>query len=90
MPVKSYLAHAAPGSATTLAEAISVLPGCSALPAENRDALVVITDTPSEETEAELRLRLEQLANLISLTLVAAYTADDDLIVIPQGRKPRS
>lgn len=58
------------------------------VPAENRDAVVVITDTPSEEAEAELRSRLEQMESLISLTLVAAFNADDDLISISKGSTP--
>jgi nitrate reductase NapAB chaperone NapD len=89
MPVKSYIAHAAPGSAHQLAQSIAALPGCSVVPAENRDAVVVITDSPSEEAETELRSHLEQLETLISLTLVSAFSADDDLISIAKGSTPQ-
>lgn len=89
MPIKSYLAHSSTNTAHQLAEHMQGLPGCTVLPAENRDALILITDTPSEENECELRLRIEQLPSLISLTLVSAFTADDDLISISKGAPPQ-
>lgn len=85
MPIKSYIAHIVPGSVPQLAERIAALPGCSVVPAENRDAVVVITDTSGEEAETELRSRLEQMEGLITLTLVAAFSAEDDLISIAKG-----
>ncbi len=85
MPIKSYLAHSSLNTAHQLAAHIESLPGCTVLPAENRDALIVITDTSSEDSESELRLSIEQLPSLISLTLVSAFTADDDLISISKG-----
>ena len=85
MPIKSYLAHSSPNTSHELAAQMASLPGCTVLPAENRDALIVITDTPSEDNESELRLSIEQLPSLISLTLVSAFTADDDLISISKG-----
>lgn len=89
MPVKSYLAHSSPNTAHQLAASMEILPGCTVLPAENRDALILITDTPSEDSELKLRLRIEVLSTLVSLTLVAAFTADDDLISISKGAPPQ-
>lgn len=80
MPVKSYLAHT---DAVRKAEAtarITALAGCTAFAAGNRDALVIVTDTPSEEADRQLLAELEGIDALQSLTLVAAFAADDDLI----------
>ena len=79
MPVKSYIAHAATGHLSSLTQRIAALPGCTVLPSENRSALVIITDTPSEKADQQLHAELERL-DLAALTLVAAFTADDDLI----------
>ena len=89
MPIKSYLAHSSPNTAHHLAASIESLPGCTVLPAQNRDALILITDTPSEDSELNLRIRIEELPSLISLTLVSAFTADDDLISISKGAPPQ-
>lgn len=82
MPIKSYLVHTAPNRATALAVRLAAIPGCGVVAAENRDALVLVTDTPSEEAEAEMRARLESLGDLTALTLVSAFQAEDDLITI--------
>lgn len=80
MPIKSYLVHSPPGECQTLAARLSALPGCTAVPARNRDALVLVTDTPSEEADRALQTRLDQMESLIALTLVSAFQPDDDLI----------
>jgi nitrate reductase NapAB chaperone NapD len=88
MPVKSYLAYSAPDQAPQLAKTIAAIPGCLAVPAENRDAVVVITDTPSEDRERQLAEQLQELPGLDALTLVAAFAADDDLVSLtPQGAR---
>ena len=82
MPVKSYLVCAKPGGGGRLAKQLGGLPGCTIWPAENREALVVVTDTVSEDSDALLRHALEGLESLGSLTLVAAFAAADDLVAI--------
>jgi nitrate reductase NapAB chaperone NapD len=80
MPVKSYLAHTDPAGLAEAASRIAALPGCTALPAENRGALIIVTDTNSEDADRELHAALEKIGPLRSLTLVAAFAAEDDLI----------
>jgi hypothetical protein len=59
MPIKSYLAYPVRGQRDALTAALRRLGGgevsFEALPAENRDVLVVVTDTPDEATEAALQ-----------------------------------
>jgi nitrate reductase NapAB chaperone NapD len=80
MPIKSYLVHSPPGESQALAARLAALPGCTTVPARNRDALVLVTDTPSEDADRELRTRLDEMESLIAITLVSAFQPDDDLI----------
>jgi nitrate reductase NapAB chaperone NapD len=80
MPIKSYLVHSHPGKSGELAARLATLPGCTAVPAHNRDALVLVTDTPSEDADRDLRVRLERAESLMAMTLVSAFQPDDDLI----------
>ena len=87
MPVKSYLACTQPGKGEQFAMEVRAFPGCTIWPAENRDAFVIVTDTVSEEAEEMLRRALEELEPMAALTLVAAYSAPDDLVAI--GKEPK-
>jgi hypothetical protein len=75
MPIKSYLAYPQRGRRDELAAALRGLGGCEAscevLPAENRDLLVVVTDTPDEPTEEALQAAFARLSALEGLALVA-------------------
>jgi hypothetical protein len=75
MPIKSYLAYPVPGQRDALTAALRRLGGCDVscevLPAENRDLLVVVTDTPDEATEAVLQEALVRVPALEGLALVA-------------------
>ena len=85
MPVKSYLAYTKPGEAETFARLAADIPGCAmAQPAGNRDAVIVVTDTASEQTDARARDEIEALPALLGLTLVAAFDAPDDLVELKQ------
>ena len=85
MPVKSYLICTQPGRRRQLEAQLRRLPGCTVWPAQNREALVVVTDTASEAADDQLRGSLEALDSLASLTLVAAFAAPDDLVAIGRG-----
>ena len=73
MPVMSYLAYSAEGQKTTLVAALQALPHCEVLPADNRDVVVLITDTMDKEEERILQEQLRDVASLQCLTLVSGY-----------------
>lgn len=79
MPIKSYIAHRVSGRSEQCVQQLQAVAGCSVLAAENRDAWIVITDTPSEEAESALAKKLQEIQT-ISLALVAAFAAPDDLV----------
>lgn len=84
MPIKSYIAHRVSGRSETCVERLQSLPGCTVIAAENRDAWILITDTPSAHAESALREQLEALDG-VSVALVAAFTAPDDLVSLAAG-----
>jgi hypothetical protein len=78
MPIKSYLAWAAPRQRDELTRTLLALEGCAIVPALNRDVVVLVTDTADETAEQELQDKLARVPGLQCLTLVAGL-ADPDL-----------
>lgn len=73
MPIKSYLAHPHQGKKKHLIKAISELDQCEVIPAENKDILVVITETDSKQEEEGLRLKLDAIDSLKLLAMVSGF-----------------
>lgn len=74
MPVFGYLAIPVVGAMDTLHHELRSLPFCEVIPAENRDILVLVTDTPDEDTEQELQAALKSLGSLQSLSMTFGHT----------------
>jgi nitrate reductase NapAB chaperone NapD len=55
MPVCSYLVIPAPGRSASVAGDLAAIPGCEVTRAENRDLLILVTDTESPDEEETLR-----------------------------------
>ena len=76
MNIKSYLAQPHESRKEELFQAISLMPNCEVVSAENRDVLVVITETQSKIEEEELYGNLEAIDSLRLLTLVSGFNAE--------------
>ncbi len=61
MPVFSYLAYPKQGAKQELLKDLTALDHCEATPADNQNILILITDTPDEETEKALQKKLKEL-----------------------------
>jgi nitrate reductase NapAB chaperone NapD len=72
MPIKSYLALANESQLENLRNELLEL-GCEVVPAENKDVLIVVTETASETEDEALLERLQGLQHLRHLTLVSAF-----------------
>jgi nitrate reductase NapAB chaperone NapD len=72
MTICSYLAIPAPGEGATLRARLAALPGCEVVPAENRELLVLVTETPDRGADDALRARIEGMAGLQALVLTFA------------------
>jgi len=73
MPVFSYLAYPAPGAKQALLNDLAALEYCEATPAENENILILVTDTPDEESEKALQKKLKNLKTLESLGMTFGH-----------------
>ena len=73
MPITSYLAHPQEGKKSELIEALTSFKNCEVIPAENKDVLVVVTETRNTEEENNLKEKIETLASLKLLALVSGF-----------------
>ncbi|WP_248722675.1 hypothetical protein [Seonamhaeicola sp. ML3] len=73
MPIKSYLAHPQDGKKESLINAISQLANCEVIPAENKDVLIVVTDTNNKAEDEQLKEKIEALDSLKLLAMVSGF-----------------
>lgn len=73
MPIKSYLAHPHIGQKEALIQGLSALKNCEVIPAENKDVLVVVTETKDETEDKNLKEKIETIASLKLLALVSGF-----------------
>lgn len=73
MPIKSYLAHPFEGKKEELQQAISLLDGCEIIPAENKNVLVVLTETTTDAEDKSLKETIETIESLKLLALVSGF-----------------
>ena len=74
MPIFSYLAHPVQGAKEQLVRDLAAMDFCEVTPAENEAVLILITDTPDEETEKKLQEKLNSLKSLESLSMTFGHT----------------
>jgi nitrate reductase NapAB chaperone NapD len=74
MPIFSYLAYPKPGAKEALLNELAALEYCEVTPAENKDILILLTDTPDEKKEKELQKKLKGLQSLESLGMTFGHT----------------
>jgi nitrate reductase NapAB chaperone NapD len=74
--IKSYLAQPHEARKDELQQAIVGLGNCEVVPAQNKDVLVVITETKNKAEEEELMGKLEAISSLKLLTLVSGFNSE--------------
>ena len=73
MPVLSFLAYPENNMKEQLIKDLSALDYCDIKVADNDDVLILITDTPDEETNKELLTTIKNLASLQSLSMTFGH-----------------
>lgn len=76
MPIFSYLAYPTQGAKEHLINELAALEYCEVTPSENEEVLILVTDTPNEETEKELQKKLKEIKSLESLGMTFGHTDD--------------
>ncbi|MBA4369805.1 MAG: hypothetical protein C0403_19430 [Desulfobacterium sp.] len=77
MPVFSYIAYPAPGAKADLLHHLSAFEECYAVPAQGKDILLLVTDTPDEESEKKLQQKLKKIKSLQSLSMTFGHMDDN-------------
>lgn len=73
MPIKSYILIPNDNQLSQLANEIAQLQGCNVHPAENKEVLVLVTETESEEKDKALLGQIESNRHLQHISLVAGF-----------------
>ena len=73
MPVFSYLAYPKRGAKKQLFEDLAALDYCETTPADNEEILILVTDTPDEETEKKLQQKFKNIKSLQSLGMTFGH-----------------
>jgi nitrate reductase NapAB chaperone NapD len=79
MPVLSYIALPKTGEKNELLKALNSMQFCDAFPADNKDILILVTDTPDKSTDKELHAQLKNLPTLESLSMTFGYNDEQPL-----------
>ena len=74
MPIFSYLAYPIRCKKEQLIRDLAALDFCEVTPSENQEVLILVTDTPDEETEKKLQEKLRKLNSLESLGMTFGHT----------------
>ncbi len=73
MPIKSYLAHPYQGKKKELIKALSSIKQCEVIPAENKDLLILITDSENNLEEDIIKEKIEAIKSLKLLAMVSGF-----------------
>lgn len=76
MPIISYLALPKAGAMEQLTAELSAMKHCEIIPADNQEVIVLVTDTPDEQTEQRLQNMLKKLPSLQSLSMTFGCNAE--------------
>jgi nitrate reductase NapAB chaperone NapD len=72
MPVKSYLVFPKNGEAAQVIEKLERL-RCEVLPADNREVIVLVTDSDSEKEDEQFLEALKEDENIQHISLIAGF-----------------
>ena len=73
MPVFSYLAYPVRGAKDALCQDLEALDYCDVIPSDNEEVLVLVTDTPDDDAEKQLKHTLGKLKTLQSLGMTFGH-----------------
>jgi nitrate reductase NapAB chaperone NapD len=89
MAVCSYLVIPAEGTTDAVMARLSALPGCETARAENREVILLVTDTQGPEQEKALRQQLENVDDVLAMIFTfGEIDQQAPLVQLGGGRSP--
>lgn len=76
MPIKSYLVFPHKNMLDELEKQLRAIPDCDVIPAENKELLVVVTDTESKDREEICLNKINSLRGLDHITFVSGFESE--------------
>jgi len=76
MPILSYLVLPQAGAMEQLCADLSAMEYCEIIPSDNQEVVILVTDTPEEETEKTLQKTLKKLPSLQSISMTFGHSAE--------------
>ncbi len=73
MPIKSYIIHPKKGYKDLLIQEMSAIKQCSVYPAENKDIIVLVTDTQDKEEDKTLTSQIHELNVIDHMAMVTGF-----------------
>jgi len=74
MPIFSFIAYPENSMKNQLIKDLSLMQYCEVKPSDNKDVLILLTDTPDEETNKNLITKIKNLSSLQSLSMTFGHT----------------
>ena len=74
MPIFSFLVYPEKDMKDQLINDLSAMKYCDVKPSENEDVMILVTETPDEETNTNLINAIKELKSLQSLSMTFGHT----------------
>ena len=74
MPIFSFIAYPENSMKDQLIEDLSNMQYCEVKASDNEDVLILLTDTPNEESNKDLINQIKELSSLQSLSMAFGHT----------------
>jgi nitrate reductase NapAB chaperone NapD len=78
MPIFSYLATPTQGHKDDLMRDLNNLDHCEAIPAENEELIILVTEAPDPQLEKNLQKQLKELVSLQNLSMTYGHADQTD------------
>lgn len=76
MPICSYLVYPVTGKSGELKRTLGTIPGCEIRESDNRDMMILVTDTPDARREEALQEKLKSIPSIQCMAMTFAHLED--------------
>ena len=80
MPIKSYLVYPVADQREDCIQELEQLPQCEVHPAENHEMVILVTDTPDDDFEKELKEQLENIRSIKCMALAYGHGEESTIL----------